>query len=97
MRLLYKYDDTKIELKEAQNGDDIEFNLLLFDQEVKKQLLKVKKFFNENNIVTDILVYTHSDKHIQIIVRKDYYYDFVLQLFKYQLLEEVKWDQNQDA
>ena len=91
MMLLYKYDETKMELKEAQNEDDIEFNLILFDEEVKMQLLKIKKFFSENNIVTDLLVYTHSDRHIQIIVRKDFYYDFVLQLFKYHLLDEVKW------
>jgi hypothetical protein len=48
MMLLYKYDETKMELKEAQNEDDIEFNLILLDEEVKKQLLKVKQFFSEN-------------------------------------------------
>jgi 23S rRNA G2069 N7-methylase RlmK/C1962 C5-methylase RlmI len=92
MRLIYKYNETKMELKETQNEEDVEFNLTFFDKEVKKQLQKVKQFFNENDISTDLLVYTHSDKHVQIIVRKDFYYDFVLQLFKYQLLEEVKWD-----
>jgi hypothetical protein len=91
MAIFYRYDQTKIDLKESQNGDDVEFNLTLFDMETKRQLAKVKSFFDENDILTDLLVYTHSDKHIQIIVRKDFYLDFILQLFKHQLLEELKW------
>lgn len=80
-----------MELKEAKNGDDFEFNLTLFDKDLKKQLAKVKKYFDENDILTDLLVYTHSDKHVQIIVREDFYEDFILQLFKHQLIDEVKW------
>lgn len=91
MRLLYNYNDKKMRLTEEKNGDDVEFNLTFIDNEVKKQLLKVKEFFNENNIFTDLLIYTHSDKHVQIIVRKDFYEDFILQLFKHHLIEEVKW------
>ncbi len=91
MKLFYKYDDTFIHLTEAPNGEDIEFNLTFNNLELKKQLGEVKKFFDENDIYTDLLVYTHSDKHVQLIVRKDYYLDFVLQLFKHHLLNEVKW------
>jgi hypothetical protein len=92
MRMLYKYNETKIVLNQSQNGDDVEFNLTLLDKEMKKQLVKVKEFFAENSITTDLLVYTHSDKRIQIIVRKDFYQDFILQLFKHHLLDEVKWE-----
>lgn len=92
MRPTYYYDEEKLKLKESQNGDDIEFNLTFVDQTFKKKLLSVKEFFNENDIYTDLLIYTHSDKHVQIIVRKDFYIDFLLQLFKQQLLLEIKWE-----
>lgn len=92
MKLAYKYNDNKMKLTESQNGDDIEFNITFYEIEATKQLVKVKKYFDENDILTDLLVYTHSDKHFQIIVRKDFYLDFVLQLFKHQLLDEVKWE-----
>jgi hypothetical protein len=91
MKLVYKYNEALLRLNESPNGEDIEFNLFFHDQEIKKQLSAVKSFFDQNDIYTDLLVYTHSDKHIQMIVRKDYYPDFILQLFKQHLLEEVRW------
>jgi hypothetical protein len=91
MKPVYKYNETLIDLAESSNGEDIEFNLIFHDQKMKKQLAAIKGFFDQNDIYTDLLVYTHSDKHIQMIVRKDYYLDFILQLFKHQLLEEIRW------
>lgn len=92
MKPVYKYNEKLIDLAESPNGEDIEFNLIFHEQEMKKQLAAIKSFFDQNDIYTDLLVYTHSDKHIQMIVRKDYYLDFILQLFKHQLLEEIRWE-----
>lgn len=91
MKLVYKYDAKLFDLKEKPNGEDIEFSLTLLDVEVKKSLVKIREYFDANNIITDIQVYTHPNNHYQIIVRKDFYHDFVLQLFKQQLLQELKW------
>jgi hypothetical protein len=91
MKLVYKYDEKLFKLQETPNGDDIEFTLTLFDAALKKGLVKIREYFDANNITTDIQVYTHPNNHYQIIVRKDFYHDFVLQLFKQQLLQEIKW------
>lgn len=91
MKLTYKYDEKIIEVKEKANEEDIEFTLVLLDNECKKKLVNVRNYFEENKILTDILVYHHPNNRYQIIVRKDFYYDFLLQLFKQQLLLEVKW------
>lgn len=91
MKLVYKYDETLLELQETPNGEDIEFSLTLLDVEVKKGLVKIREYFDLNNIITDIQVYIHPNNRYQIIVRKDFYHDFVLQLFKQQLLQELKW------
>ena len=91
MKLIYTYDEKLFELQEKPNEEDVEFSLILFDKELKKGFVKVREYFNQNNITTDIQIYTHPNDTYQIIVRKDFYYDFVLQLFKQQLLLEMKW------
>lgn len=91
MKLIYKYNEANLSLQESLNEDDIEFHITFYEKELKKKLLKIKEFFNQNDVETDLLLYTHSDKHIQVIVRKDFYIDFILQLFKEHLLEEIKW------
>ena len=91
MKLVYTIDEKLIELVEAPNGEDIEFTLTLLGKELKKRIEEIRDYFNANNIVSDAQVYIHPNNKYQIIVRKDFYYDFVLQLFKQQLLLELKW------
>lgn len=91
MELSYKYDETRITLSETKSDTDIEFHLTLLDSNLKPQLEKVEKHFHENNIVTDVLVYVHKNHEYQIIVRTDFYEEFILQMFKQKLLLELKW------
>lgn len=91
MKLVYTYDKQLIELQETPNGEDVEFTLTLIDKELKGKFIKIREYFNSNHIVSDVQVYIHPNNKYQIIVRKDFYYDFILQLFKQQLLLELKW------
>ncbi|WHY87595.1 hypothetical protein QNH39_07140 [Neobacillus novalis] len=91
MNVAYKYDEKLLELKETANGDDIEFLITLFDSELKKRLIKVREFFEDNKILTDIHYYIHPNNKYQIIVRKDFYNEFLIQLFRQELLQEIKW------
>ncbi len=91
MKLTYTFDEKIMKLTESKNGEDIEFNITFMTNEFKPQIEKVEKYFSENNIITDVLVYAHKNHHYQIIVRKDFYEEFILQLFKQQLILEVKW------
>ncbi|MEH7093563.1 hypothetical protein [Neobacillus vireti] len=91
MRVEYTYDKKHIELKETTNGNDIEFFITLFNTELKKNLMKVRQYFDDNRVLTDILYYIHPNNNYQVIVRNDFYNEFIIQLFRQQLLKEIKW------
>jgi hypothetical protein len=91
MKVAYKFNNQLIELVETSNGDDSEFSLTLIDKNLKKKVEKVREYFDENNILTDIYFYIHPNNRFQIIVRKDFYDEFLIQLFRQQLVNEIKW------
>jgi len=91
MKVKYKYDEKIIELKETANGNDIEFSIKLIDSELKKNLRQVRDYFEENKILTDIQFYIHPNKQYQVIARSDFYNEFIIQLFRQQLLKEIVW------
>jgi hypothetical protein len=91
MNVEYKYDEKLLELKEFVNGDDIEFLITLHESNLKKKIVKVREFFEENRVLTDIHYYIHPNNRYQVIVRKDYYNEFIIQLFRQQLVKELIW------
>lgn len=91
MKVEYKYDAQLLDIKETTNGDDFEFSITLLDSQLKKGLKLVREYFEENKILTDIHYYIHPNNRYQIIVRKDFYNEFLIQLFRQGLLQEVKW------
>jgi len=91
MRVEYSYDSKLIQLNESANGDDIEFFITLYDNELKKKLMQVRKYFDDNKVLTDIHYYIHPNNNYQVIVRNDFYNEFIIQLFSQQLLKEIKW------
>jgi hypothetical protein len=91
MKVEYTYDQNLLELKESINGNEVEFQIRLFDSELKNKLKKVRQYFDENKVLTDIYFYIHPNNSYQVIVRRDYYDEFIIQLFTQQLLKELKW------
>ncbi|MEH7117933.1 hypothetical protein V7128_11000 [Neobacillus vireti] len=91
MRVEYSYDSKLIQLNESANGADIEFFITLFENELKKKLMKVRQYFDDNKVLTDIHYYIHPNNNYQVIVRNDFYNEFIIQLFRQQLLKEIKW------
>ncbi|MDQ6596279.1 hypothetical protein E2K98_23520 [Bacillus salipaludis] len=91
MKIIYSYDEKLLDLNETANDDDIEFNINSLGMDIKQQVYKIREIFNENKVLTDILVYAHTNQRYQIIVRKDFYNDFIIELFRQQLVTEVKW------
>lgn len=89
--IIYQYDKTGLVIQETKNGDDSEFHIKLHDPAYLTALHKVRSYFDSNKIHTDVLFYTHPNHDYQIIVRKDFYVDFILSLFKHRLLESVEW------
>ena len=92
MKLNYQWKPDVIRLEERVNGNDVEFQIeLLQEGPYVKAMGQVQKYFEANNIHTDVLFYVYPEHRYQVIVRKDYYNDFVLELMRRQLLTRVEW------
>ncbi|MFC7443061.1 hypothetical protein [Laceyella putida] len=91
--LFYQYDKDMIKIQETVNGNDVEFNIQFINgtPDTIDAMKQVQKMFEENDVHTDVLFYTHVDHEFRVIVRRDYYVDFVLALMKFRLLKRVEW------
>ncbi|GGD62990.1 hypothetical protein [Paenibacillus nasutitermitis] len=91
MKLSYSYNNNLIKIEETPNNADIEFNIHLLEEKNIKAIKAVKELFEGNDIFTDVLFYVYENHHYRVIVRPDYYVDFILQLMKHQLVNSVEW------
>lgn len=90
--LTYTYQTNTIQITETELNEDVEFQLTIHEPEVHCQnLKKVQQYFDDNKVYTDAMFYTFQDHKYKIVVRKDYYVDFVLTLMKFRLVEAVSW------
>ncbi|TDF97987.1 hypothetical protein [Paenibacillus piri] len=90
--LTYTYDEHIIKIDEIANEADIEFNIYILQEErYLEQFKKVQHYFDHNDIITDVLFYANVNHQYRVIVRSDYYTDFVLELMKHRLLQSVEW------
>jgi endo-1,4-beta-mannosidase len=90
--LVYTFDNQIIEIREAVNGNDMEFTIRIVQEEpYLERFRQVEHFFNENGVISDVFFYPHVNHEFQVIVRSDYYADFVLELMKRRLLKSVEW------
>ncbi|MNQ67164.1 hypothetical protein D3C85_816740 [compost metagenome] len=91
MKLSYDWDPNIIEISEAEVLDDIEFSIKVLSPSHFEDMRMIQKIFESNHVITDVLVYTYTNHEYRVIVRKDYYEDFILQLMKYRLLTKIEW------
>lgn len=81
-----------MDISEAQVANDFEFNIRILAEPHYETMKLIQKNFEEaNDVITDVFVYPYTNHEYRIVVRKDFYEDFILQLFKYQLLTKVEW------
>lgn len=91
MKLTYHYSKEVIQIIETPNETDVEFDIKLPQEQYWAGMKELQRTFEEDEVYTDVLFYVYKDHHYRVIVRNDYYVDFILGLMKHQLLEEVKW------
>ncbi|MDU4697493.1 MULTISPECIES: hypothetical protein [Paenibacillus] len=94
MPLTYRFDSERIRIRETANDEDVEFELtFLQDEPLLSKMREVQRRFEDNDVYTDVLFYLNQDQERQykIIVRKDFYEDFLLALLKYRILEGIEW------
>ncbi|GIP53906.1 hypothetical protein [Paenibacillus vini] len=92
LQLKYEFDKEEILILETEGDSDVEFEIkFIGDQPLALRLKEVQKKFAENDVYTDALFYMYEDQRHKIIVRKEYYIDFIMALMKYQLLTRIEW------
>ncbi|QYR19481.1 hypothetical protein KZ483_16310 [Paenibacillus sp. sptzw28] len=88
----YRYDEQSLRIIEVDNTEDMEFNIQIVDEGAYLEGIKqVKAFFDDNRVYTDVLFYAYNNNEYRVIVREDYYVDFILAMFKHRLLKSVEW------
>jgi hypothetical protein len=88
----YEYDREGLDIQEKENGEDREFVMKVKNPEkYLPGLRKVRTHFSKDTVYTDVLFYTHPNHEYHIIVRADYYVDFILSLFKHRILLRLEW------
>ncbi|MGA8943172.1 MAG: hypothetical protein WB502_10705 [Thermoactinomyces sp.] len=92
MKLVYRYNPDILKIEEKPDGKDVEFNIqILKETPYLNELRKVRNFFDENDVYTDVLFYAYADHKFQVIVRQDYYNDFIIELIRHHLLQSIEW------
>jgi hypothetical protein len=90
--LKYEYDHSVIQINEVKNENDVEFHIhILQEESYLDRIKKVQHVFEDDRVYTDVLFYIYANHEYRVIVRRDYYDDFVLELMKQRLLTSVKW------
>ncbi|AMA72276.1 MULTISPECIES: hypothetical protein [Aneurinibacillus] len=89
----YEYDKEGLDIQEHKNGNDKEFVIKIKNPAQYLQALrKVRAYFSNDTVHTDVLFYTHRNNEYHVIVRADYYVIFLLSLFKYRILSRLEWE-----
>lgn len=92
--LTYEYDRSRFTITESEHGHDVELRFHCHHEEalVHQAFHRMRQYFDGNEVITDVLLYVHTNEEYHWIVRKDFYVDFVMNLFKHKLVTSVAWD-----
>jgi hypothetical protein len=90
--LKYTYNSNIISIKETSEGSDVVFSIKILDDRYLEQFRLVMDFFNMNKTYTDVLFYPYEERGYKVIVRNDYYNDFLAELLKSRLLQSLRWN-----
>lgn len=91
MKLDYRWDAALISIEEKVDGKDYEFRIRLLQAPNVEAMRKVQHLFESNDVYTDVLFYAYPEHEYRVIVRQDFYADFILALMHHQLLRSVEW------
>lgn len=90
--LTYRYDSGIVSIQETKNENDVEFKIQFHvEQPYLDSMRKIQRWFEDDKVHTDVMFYVYENHEYHVIVRQDYYVNFVLALMKHHVLEEVKW------
>ncbi|SEU02102.1 hypothetical protein [Paenibacillus sp. NFR01] len=89
----YTYDRRILSIQETAAGRDVEFQIEFHeDNGLEAGLLDIQRQFDNNEVITDVMFYSYPHRKHLVVVRQDFYIDFVLALMKQRLLLSVQWE-----
>lgn len=93
MKLRYEWDPSALRIEESADGEDIEFQIdLLSERPYTEAMRQVQACFEANRVHTDVFFYAYPGHRYKVIVRKDFYEDFLLELMRRRLLRALAWE-----
>ncbi|WP_078502787.1 hypothetical protein [Paenibacillus selenitireducens] len=92
MKLTYMFDSQRFNIQETEDGGDVRFRIQgLEEVDLHVIMQRIQQDFEENRVITDVLMYVYPHQTFEFIVRQDFYVDFILSLMKYQILQRITW------
>lgn len=93
MKLIYRSNPNTIDIQETDAGQDVEFLIRLIpgDPAQVDAMRHVQNYFDSNRVYTDVSFYAYQNHEYRIIVRKDFYVEFIIEMMRFQLLHGVEW------
>ncbi|MEY4480502.1 MAG: hypothetical protein RLZZ267_1180 [Bacillota bacterium] len=92
MVIFYDWNKNEIDIQRNENNEiDIEIFIRILDPGKIAGMEAISNYFDENNILTDVFIYAYENQEYKVVVRKDFYVDFMIALFKYRLINKIEW------
>lgn len=92
MTIHYEWNKDEIDIQfNEHDGIDIEFNIRILNPQKNAGMDAICNYFEENNVITDVFIYAYEHHEYKVVVRNDFYVEFMIALFKNQLIEKLEW------
>lgn len=89
----YQYDPDAVQIEETQNANDVEFYFRFIGEgSYLDGLRQLRNQYESTDLVNSVYFYPYINHDVQVVVPKDYYDHFVLDLMKHRILQYVEWE-----
>jgi len=88
----YEYLKSDLSICETKTSADYEFTFKVFDDGVVRRLKQVRAEVEGNEDLTDVHFSTHQGNVYMAMVRHNFRVEFLLMLFKYEVIEKLWYE-----
>lgn len=89
----YHYDPDALQIEEVQNTNDVEFYFRFVGKgNYLESLKKLRNQYESTDLANSVYFYPYINHDYQVVVPKDHYDYFVLDLMKHRILQHVEWN-----
>lgn len=91
MDLQYGFKASQVEISEEDQADEKVIWVQLLDDRLVKEMHQIRRLFEDDDEVADVIFYTFPNHKYKILVKEDFYNKVLIQLFAHQVLTKLKW------